>query len=107
MPVINIESKKKTGMIITIDSEQVKMNLFEKLKNMKTMLIDDDKWIRDSMSLFFIGEGCTLTALETAEEGLKLLENEDFQIIIADYFLPGITGLEFFNRNWIFYTNSR
>jgi len=74
------------------------MELFKKLENMKMMLIDDDKWIRDSMSIFFEGEGCPLTTLETAEEGLKLLENEDFQIIIADYFLPGITGLEFFQR---------
>ena len=74
------------------------MELFEKLENMKMMLIDDDKWIRDSMSIFFEGEGCPLTTFETAEEGLKLLENEDFQIIIADYFLPGITGLEFFQR---------
>ena len=74
------------------------MDLFEKLKVMKTLLIDDDKWIRDALSLFFQGEGCPLTTLESAEEGLKLLENEDFQIIIADYLLPGITGLEFFQR---------
>ena len=30
--------------------------LFEKLKDMKTLLIDDDEWIRDAMTLFFEGE---------------------------------------------------
>ena len=74
------------------------MDLFNKLKEMRTLLIDDDKWIRGSMSLFFQGEGCHLTTLETAEEGLKLLESHHYDIIIADYFLPGINCLEFFDR---------
>lgn len=98
MPILKYESKKKTGKNIIIDSEQAKMDLFEKLRTMKTLLIDDDKWIRDSLSLFFQGEGCQLTTLETAEEGLKLLKNKDYQIIFADYYLPGINGLEFFHR---------
>ena len=48
------------------------MDLFSKLKKMRILLIDDDEWIRDSLSLYFEGEGCHLLALETAEEG-----NED------------------------------
>jgi DNA-binding NtrC family response regulator len=74
------------------------MDLFNKLKNMKILLIDDDEWIRDSLTLFFEGEGCHLKALETAEEGLKTLKNENYDILIADYRLPDINGLEFFKR---------
>ena len=74
------------------------MDLFNKLKNMKILLIDDDEWIRDSMHLFFEGEGCHLQALETAEDGLKTLMRQDYDIIIADYKLPDMDGLEFFNR---------
>jgi len=74
------------------------MDLFNKLKNMKILLIDDDEWIRDSMSLFFESEGCNLKALESAGEGLKTLENKNYDIIIADYRLPDIDGLEFFKR---------
>lgn len=36
------------------------MNLFGKLKEMRMSLIDDDKLIRDSLCLFFEGEGCRL-----------------------------------------------
>ena len=74
------------------------MDLFSKLKEMKVMLIDDDRWIRDSLTSFFEGEGCRLLALETAEEGMKILKDQIYDIIIADYRLPGIDGLEFFKR---------
>ena len=74
------------------------MDLFNKLKNMKILLIDDDEWIRDSLSLFFESEGCNLKALERAGEGLKTLRNENYDIIIVDYRLPDMDGLEFFKR---------
>ena len=74
------------------------MDLFNKLENMKILLIDDDEWIRDSMSLFFESEECNLLALETAEEGLKILKNKNYDIIIVDYRLPDMDGLEFFKR---------
>ena len=72
------------------------MNLFKKLKNSKILLIDDDEWIRDSMSLFFEEENCKLLTFETAEEGLNELNKHSFDIIISDYKLPGMNGLEFF-----------
>ncbi len=74
------------------------MDLFSKLREMKILLIDDDRWIRDSLGLFFEDEGCHLLALETAEEALEALTNQVYDIIIADYRLPGIDGLEFFKR---------
>ena len=74
------------------------MNVFNKLKEMKILLIDDDEWIRDSLSLFFESEGCHITALETAEEGMEDLKRQAYDIIIVDYRLPGMNGLEFIKR---------
>jgi DNA-binding NtrC family response regulator len=65
---------------------------------MKILLIDDDEWIRDSLSVFFEAEGCHLLALETAEEGLAALKDQIFDLIIVDYKLPGLDGLEFLKR---------
>ena len=74
------------------------MHLFSELKKMSILLIDDDHWIRDSLRLFFETEGCRLLALETAEEGLVALENDIYDIIIVDYRLPGMDGIEFFKH---------
>lgn len=74
------------------------MDIYNKLKEMKILIIDDDKWIRSSLSLLFESEGCHLLALETAEEGIKAIKNQAYDIVIADYRLPGMDGLEFFRR---------
>ncbi len=74
------------------------MNQFLKLKKLKTLFIDDDDVIRDIMQTLFTKKGCLLKAFETAEEGLQALERERFDIIISDFQLPGINGVEFFKR---------
>ena len=71
------------------------IELFAKLRKMKTMLIDDDEFIRDSMAALFEGEDCRLATFETAEEALEVLDNQLYDIIITDYRLPGIDGLQF------------
>jgi len=71
------------------------MDLFSKLKDKKILLVDDDEWIRDSLTMYFGTEGCHILAVETAEEGLELLKQEDWDIILTDYKLPGIDGLTF------------
>jgi DNA-binding NtrC family response regulator len=74
------------------------MDLLTQLRHKKILLIDDDEWIRDSMGSFFDSEGCLFQAVESAEAGVDALRAGDCDIIIADYRLPGMDGLTFFNR---------
>jgi CheY-like chemotaxis protein len=74
------------------------MDVFSKLRNMKILLIDDDEWIRDSLGIFFEAEGCSIAAVETAEEGLEAIRLQDYDIIITDYKLPGMDGIEFLKQ---------
>ena len=71
------------------------MNYFNELKKVRMLLVDDDEFIRDSLSIVFTNKGCCMQAAETAEEGLKVMQTEKFDIIISDLRLPGKGGLEF------------
>jgi len=74
------------------------MDIFNRIKNMKILLVDDDEWIRDSLGLFFEAEGCDMLAFETAEEGMEAVKKQAYDIVISDYKLPGMDGLEFLRR---------
>ena len=74
------------------------MDVFHKIREMKIFIIDDDEWIRDSLRIFFETEGCCVLAAETAEEGLSTIKDQSFDIIIVDYKLPGLDGIEFLKR---------
>jgi DNA-binding NtrC family response regulator len=74
------------------------MDLYQKLRGLRLLLIDDDEYVRDSLCLFFESEGCQVLTLKTAEEGLNVLNKQDFDIIIIDYRLPGLDGLEFLRQ---------
>ena len=74
------------------------MDIFDRIKNMNILLVDDDEWIRDSLSLFFQAEGCNLRTFETAEEAMEAVKQQVYDIVISDYKLPGMDGLEFLRR---------
>ena len=71
------------------------MNPFNDLKHVKTLLVDDDELIRDALCMAFKNKGCFMRAAESAEEGLVAIKEEQFDVIISDFRLPGINGLDF------------
>jgi DNA-binding NtrC family response regulator len=73
----------------------VKMNLFSALKEKKTLLVDDNELVRDSLRIVFATNGCFMRTAETAEEGMQALEEARFDLIISDLRLPGKGGLDF------------
>ena len=66
--------------------------------NKNILFVESSKRIRDALSLFFEFEECNFLAVETPQEALKALRNINYDIIVADYDLPGLNGLEFLNR---------
>ena len=70
------------------------MDPFHILKKVKTLLIDDDDLIRDSLDIVFKNKGCFIRTAESAEEGLRAIQEERFDLIISDLKLPGMDGLE-------------
>ena len=72
-------------------------NQGNKIKNKKILFVDSSKRIRNALSIFFEFEGCSFRSLKSPEKALKALQNNAYDIIIADYYLPGLNGLELLN----------
>lgn len=59
------------------------------------LVVDDEKNMRLSLEAVMGHEGYQYRAVESAEQALKLLENEEFFMVITDARLGGMSGYEF------------
>jgi len=63
------------------------------------LLIEDDEDLRDSLSLYFQTRGnINLIKLENAESAFELIKQNHFDVIICDFRLPGLNGIDFFKQ---------
>src|ERR1700735_1684681 len=58
------------------------------------LVIDDEAAIRESLEVLLTLEGYTVEMAIDGEEGLRILEVENFDLVLLDLALPGQSGLE-------------
>ncbi|WP_299979304.1 response regulator [Desulfobacula sp.] len=67
-------------------------------KSPRIMLIDNDEHIRDSLKIFFDSSQMDFLIFKSASEGLNSLKYQKIDMVISDYFLPDMNGVEFLNQ---------
>ena len=65
----------------------------------RALVIDDDKATLDLMEFQLKAEGFLVTTAENGQQGLKFIEDDEFDIILTDLQLPGISGIEIVKRS--------
>ncbi|MCK1995554.1 response regulator transcription factor [Peribacillus muralis] len=60
----------------------------------KILIVDDDKEIRNLISIYLENEGMQTQKAEEGIEALKLLESKDFDLVILDIMMPKMDGIE-------------
>lgn len=65
----------------------------------KALVIDDDSATLDLMEFQLNAEGFRVSKAENGQKGLKLIEDDEFDIILTDLQLPGISGIEIVRRS--------
>lgn len=68
-------------------------NLYQQLGVEKILLVEDDPWTRESLSLFFQIQGCRLRSAANAEEAIASLSDGQYDLILCEYWLPDMDGL--------------
>lgn len=58
------------------------------------LIVDDEKSIRITMKAFLSQAGYRVKIAENVEQGLEMLQEEAFDVILTDIILPRFSGLE-------------
>lgn len=61
---------------------------------MKILLVDDDAFLRDMYATKFGEHGHTVDVAENAEKAIEMLEKSDYEVVLLDMIMPGMTGIE-------------
>jgi len=66
--------------------------------NFRLLIIDDEKNIREGLAELFTGEGYDVVCAENGEEGLRLFNKGDIDLIITDLKMPGLDGRQLMQK---------
>lgn len=61
---------------------------------MRILLVDDDAFLRDMYATKFAEDGHTVDGAADAKAALSALQKNDYQVVLLDMVMPGMTGLE-------------
>jgi PAS domain S-box-containing protein len=87
LPKAEIPADKKP---LAIPSKQDTM-----LSKIKFLAIDDEKNILKMLELYFEGSSIELTTAKTAQQGLEKIYNNHFDVVLCDYGMDDMNGLQF------------
>ncbi len=58
------------------------------------LIVDDQPGIRLLLSEILLNTGCPITSVGTGKDALERLEKHTYKLVVIDYLLPIISGLE-------------
>ncbi len=61
------------------------------------LVVEDEKGIRDLMALLLLRQGYKVTECSSAEESMEALDKQNYSLVVLDWMLPGLSGVEFMN----------
>jgi len=76
------------------DAARDMVELASSIDTWSVLVIDDDDAVRTSLNAVLETAGYNVTSAASGEEGLSLLEKAVFDIVLCDFRLPGLSGLD-------------
>jgi two-component system, NtrC family, response regulator PilR len=64
----------------------------------KILVVDDELSMREFLAILLEGEGYLVDQAECAEDALRLMEQERYDLVLSDVSMPGLDGIELLAR---------
>lgn len=68
------------------------------MKQRTLLIVDDEPMILKAVLRVLRNDNYTIFTAESAEEGLKILEGREMDLVVSDQNMPGMTGVEFLQK---------
>jgi len=99
---IEVESKVGKGTTFTMllpiglegKEEWVPPSFIRKGREARILVIDDEETVRGALSRILSQINHRVTVAEDGEEGIRLFKEEDFDMVLTDLGMPGMSGWE-------------
>lgn len=65
---------------------------------MKVLLVDDEPRLASTLAAGLRAEGCVVVIASNGDDGLWLAVEDDFDVVVLDIMLPGLSGYEVLRR---------
>jgi CheY-like chemotaxis protein len=64
------------------------------LTKRRILVVDDEPFVCEAVKMMLVLDGHEVEVASNGKEGLALLENSSFDVVITDYFMPDMKGDE-------------
>ena len=91
LPIIEDKAKRKTSTKSVAKPKPSERGL-------RALILDDEPTVLELLKEVFTVEGFSVDTTTRGDEALKLIENEDYDIIISDIKIPDMDGKEFYHN---------
>ncbi|MEW6375466.1 MAG: PAS domain S-box protein [Thermodesulfobacteriota bacterium] len=99
---IEVESKLGKGTTFTIvlpielegKEESIPPSLIRRERGARILVIDDEETVRSVLSKILFQNNHQVTVAEDGEEGIRLFREKEFDMVLTDLGMPGMSGWE-------------
>ncbi len=64
------------------------------MPDINILVVDDEKEIADLVEIYLVSDGYKVWKAQDAEEGLRILEEQDIHLVLLDIMMPGMDGIQ-------------
>src|SRR5262249_4021875 len=63
------------------------------------LLVDDESTTQETLGFFLEAEGYRVATARSGAEALNRIEEQEFDVIVSDVIMPGVSGLDVLERS--------